>query len=219
MDTTGLGSLEGASGTPGYSSRIRGVINLWGAIGDTSWIHTGDLPIVSIHGTADITVPYNAGWVFGVQGLYWVYGSEAINLRARHQGVYSTCALFGGMAHQFPVSSPQMDTAETVIADFLGAVINCDSGKAAVSVPAVLRGRAQLPLALVSFDRRGAVLSGTVSARTRVFDCAGKQVGSRVTEHNGRTLLYISAAVPGTYLVVDADNKSARAVPLLSARN
>lgn len=54
-----LGGLEGASGNQGYSSKVAGVINLCGALGRYSWMEAGDVPLVSIHGTADATVRYN----------------------------------------------------------------------------------------------------------------------------------------------------------------
>jgi hypothetical protein len=73
------GGLEGNSGNPGYSSAVKGVINLCGAIGDTAWIDPGDVPIVSMHGTADATVPYDYDTVRTLGINYPVHGSASIH--------------------------------------------------------------------------------------------------------------------------------------------
>jgi poly(3-hydroxybutyrate) depolymerase len=217
LDSSGLGGLEGASGTPGYSSHIRGVINLWGAIGDTAWINQGDVPIVSIHGTADNTVPYDAGWVFGISGLYWVYGSASIHHRAIGHGVYSVLRLFSGMGHQFPVTSPQMDTAEGVISDFLGAVINCDSGQVAViqacggSRPA--QGGAGAWLCM----RQAGVMQLGPAVRLddiRFYDCFGRVVDMHPVHLGSAGSFRITATAPGVYVAADTKNSNHIAMPL-----
>ncbi len=57
------GGLEGESGNPGYSSQVAGVFNISGALKDADWIQAGDENLVSVHGTADGTVPYGTGEV------------------------------------------------------------------------------------------------------------------------------------------------------------
>lgn len=73
------GGLEGRSGNPGYSSSVSGVINLCGAVGDTAWIEPGNVPIVSMHGTADGTVPYDADTIRILGINYPVHGSASIH--------------------------------------------------------------------------------------------------------------------------------------------
>ena len=57
------GGLEGESGNPGYSSQVAGIFNVSGALKDASWMQAGDENLVSIHGTADGTVPFGTGSV------------------------------------------------------------------------------------------------------------------------------------------------------------
>ncbi|MFN7278806.1 MAG: alpha/beta hydrolase, partial [bacterium] len=45
VDKNKWGSLEGNSGPAGYSSKVQGVINCWGALPDTAWIDEGDVPL------------------------------------------------------------------------------------------------------------------------------------------------------------------------------
>jgi poly(3-hydroxybutyrate) depolymerase len=60
-----LGGLEGASGNPGYGSQVQGVVNLCGGLGLATWVEDNDVPLISMHGTADGTVPYAHG-TFGM---------------------------------------------------------------------------------------------------------------------------------------------------------
>lgn len=52
------GGLEGNSGNAGFSSAVRGVINLSGAILDTAWMANNTEPLISIHGDLDDYYPY-----------------------------------------------------------------------------------------------------------------------------------------------------------------
>lgn len=81
IDTAALGDLEGNSGNPGYSSEVNAVINLCGALGESSWIVPGDIPLCSMHGTADGTVPYSSQmlYLFGLVPIMVVDGSYAIH--------------------------------------------------------------------------------------------------------------------------------------------
>ena len=57
------GGIEGNSGNLGYSSEVLSVFSMSGAIGNKEWIESGDVPIVSTHGTEDNTVPYEEGTI------------------------------------------------------------------------------------------------------------------------------------------------------------
>ncbi len=72
------GGLEGSSNpaTLSFSSRVRGVLNLSGAMLDLSWLDEGEPILASIHGTADDFVPYAYGLA---AGLVHLYGSSLIH--------------------------------------------------------------------------------------------------------------------------------------------
>jgi Secretion system C-terminal sorting domain/alpha/beta hydrolase fold len=55
------GGFEGKSGNPGYSSKVKGVINMSGGLYRAEFIDAGDPSFVSYHGTADNVVPYDRG--------------------------------------------------------------------------------------------------------------------------------------------------------------
>ena len=56
----GEGGMEGVNyyDNPGHTSEIQMVLNLGGAIGDTSWMEIGEVPVVAFHGVQDVTTPF-----------------------------------------------------------------------------------------------------------------------------------------------------------------
>jgi poly(3-hydroxybutyrate) depolymerase len=94
------GGLEGESGSPGYSSEVIGVINVAGALKTADYISEGDVPMVSIHGTADQTVPFGSD-VVSLNGLpiTEVDGSSIIHEVAESLGVSSCFTILEGADH------------------------------------------------------------------------------------------------------------------------
>ena len=94
-----IGGLEGDSGNPGYASNAHGIVNLCGAIGSLDWIEQPDIPIVSMHGNQDSTVPYSDESVtlFGLD--VQVYGSYSINETMNSLGNYSDLHTYSGQDH------------------------------------------------------------------------------------------------------------------------
>ncbi|OON66717.1 alpha/beta hydrolase [Hymenobacter sp. CRA2] len=115
------GGLEGSGGNPGYSSAVRAVINLCGALGRSAWLGPGDEPLVSVHGTMDAVVPYGRGSTFTGD---IVYGSGALHPRADSVGVLNRLRTFKGAGHvpYNGLSAAQlayMDTTFRTVRDFL----------------------------------------------------------------------------------------------------
>lgn len=125
-DTAAIGGLEGLSGTPGYSSAVNGVINLCGALGDTTYMQAGDVPIVSLHGTEDETVPYGSE-VIGLFDINLpVDGSASIHERGLNLGMNTKFYTWQNAGHTpFVSSSAYMDTTVTFVRDFLLDLV-CD---------------------------------------------------------------------------------------------
>jgi dienelactone hydrolase len=99
INLAAVGTLEGNSGNPGYSSQVAAVVNLSGALGSLSWLEPGNVPLVSVHGTADATVPYNIGLAFGLAASPRIFGSGVIKPRADAVGVPNTLRTFKGAPH------------------------------------------------------------------------------------------------------------------------
>ena len=91
------GNIEGASGNPGVSSSIKGIVNYCGAIVDQTWIDPGEIPVANFHGLLDTVVPPDSG-LSGAFGIV-MQGGVAISRTATRLGVYNQGAFFPNMAH------------------------------------------------------------------------------------------------------------------------
>ena len=126
-----LGGLEGASGNPGFSTKTQGVINLCGALARYSWLESGDVPLVSIHGTSDGTVKYNRGIVNPGTPLMYLDGSRLLFDRACAVNVQNNFYTFPGAPHvpyagTSPTALAYMDTTDNFIRDFLVDQLGCN---------------------------------------------------------------------------------------------
>jgi len=135
-DLTPSGNLEGESGNPGYSTKIRGIIGLSACIGDTAWMDVTDPPMVSLHGTNDGTVPYGTD-IIVVSGtdIITVDGSATMKIRADNIGLKNNFFTWPGADHVpfvnevFSASQPYMDTTTRFIRNFLYEIMTgnvCD---------------------------------------------------------------------------------------------
>lgn len=116
-----LGGIEGSGGNAAYSSAVAAVLNLSGATESPSLIEAGNAPLCSVHGTADVTVPYLQGKIGG--GFLppkYVYGSGRLNPRATAVGVRNTLRRLSKAGHiPFESNVQYADTTFWTIRDFL----------------------------------------------------------------------------------------------------
>ena len=128
VDPIEFGGVEGNSGNPGFPSNTRAVVNLCGAIGDTSWINTGDVPNISMHGTLDATVPYGTDLisVFGI-GLLTVDGSASIAQRMSNLGIEHEFISWQDADHvPFVSNANYQDSVYQFVVPFLADFLGCD---------------------------------------------------------------------------------------------
>ena len=94
------GGLEGESGNPGYSTEVLGVINVAGALKTADFMSVGDKPLVSVHGTADGTVPFGSGMIY-LSGfpITEVDGSSIVHATALENDVSSCFTILEGAGH------------------------------------------------------------------------------------------------------------------------
>ena len=174
-----LGGIEGNSGNPGYSSAVLAVLNLSGATENPSLIEAGNAPLLSVHGTADGTVPYFQGRVGSLLPPKYVYGSGRLHPRATAVGVRNTLVRLSRAGHiPFESNAAYADTTFRAIRDFLrpslgqaGTVLATRAGSArpaalAYPNPADDQLRLQLPEA------------APLPAQVRLLDANGRLVRS-----------------------------------------
>ncbi|MCX6290195.1 MAG: T9SS type A sorting domain-containing protein [Bacteroidetes bacterium] len=128
IDTTVLGGMEGNSGNPGYSSTVNAVVNLCGALGNKNWLVPGDIPLCSMHGTIDNTVPYATAmlYIINIFPIMVVDGSYSINDHANSVGVWNEMYTWYGADHvPYAGSTAYMDTTVRFVSNFLYQYMGC----------------------------------------------------------------------------------------------
>lgn len=124
------GGIEGASGNQCYSTRVKGVINLCGALGKYWWIESGDVPLCSMHGTTDNTVKYGQGKANPGFPTLYMDGSRMIEAGIGATGVNHRFYTWHGAGHvpyagTSATAIAYMDTTEKFIRDYLVARLAC----------------------------------------------------------------------------------------------
>jgi hypothetical protein len=131
------GGIDGNSGNPGYDTEFIGGLNVAGAIGDTSWIHTGDEPMISSHGTEDDVVPYGTALLSFTLGaltidISIVSGSSSVHEQLDNVGVPNCFTSWEGQGHVPEADlGPYYDTTFVKTRNFFASLlcneeINCE---------------------------------------------------------------------------------------------
>lgn len=106
---------------------IRGIINHWGAILDTSFIRPtakDNVPVISLHGDQDNLVPYTVGSPFGYPIFPVVDGSVPIHARMDHLGIKNELHPLYGYSHEPWLLAPQLlDTCFKYEKPFLYSIL------------------------------------------------------------------------------------------------
>ncbi len=114
------GGFYGASGNPGYPVNPQAVLNYCGALADTIYMNAGDVPVMSIHGYQDGTVPYGTAMANPGIPVMVVSGSGSIHKRALNVGVDNPLKTYWNADHcEFWQTPQQSDTTYQFAADFL----------------------------------------------------------------------------------------------------
>lgn len=98
----GLGCLDCSGNTYSHNMDLTGIVNLWGAIGDSTWIDVDEtVPALLMHGTGDGTVPYDVGHPFGVFTTPITHGSRSVSNQLTAQGIPHRYLEYDGLSHEF----------------------------------------------------------------------------------------------------------------------
>lgn len=206
IDTASIGGgIEGLSGTPGQSWRVKGLISLCGALGNVSWMSNNtDLSIFSVHGTNDETVPYKTAYfrAFGFD-VAKLSGGFVVDSMAKTLGMKSFLYTFINAPHvpfspsvgTTQSSTAYMDTTEGLLRDFLLDDLNRKVGLPDVLLSKDIKLYPNPARNLVSVD-----ISKGHETQITVFDMCGK-VHYKAQTDKLRTVLNIEAYPAGIYFV------------------
>jgi lysophospholipase L1-like esterase/dienelactone hydrolase len=115
IDQSKWGSLEGNSGNEGYSSKVKAVINNWGAMIDYQWIQKGDVPLFNVSGTKDKTVPYDSSFDYHS----FKYGAYILYKHCLSLGISTGWRPFIGAGHTLDNKKVLQDSAVNSMAAWL----------------------------------------------------------------------------------------------------
>lgn len=105
-----LGDIDTCGNAIKADFRIKGLIDMWGALPDTALMRDRDIPILAFHGDADDIVPYDHNYPFGIAGplktllVEPMFGSSCIVDHALKLGHQAHLVTFSGFKH-----SPHVD--------------------------------------------------------------------------------------------------------------
>jgi hypothetical protein len=128
MTIPGLeGGLEGESGNPGYSSEVRGILPVSGAMGDSDWVDAGDTtPACMFHGDADLTVTIDSATfvLFGLIDVTTIEGSNYIADRMDELGLEHCYHVTPGGGHVPYLGNPtEYDYTLSLMSGFLHGLV------------------------------------------------------------------------------------------------
>jgi hypothetical protein len=117
---TANGGFEGNSGFPDYTTKFNAVINLAGALNETSFVGPGSIPSCNAQGTDDNVVPYYCGNPLGGLVAVNLCGLGALEPVYDSNGVYHMSHVFPGQGHVPWATYPAMfTTVDSMIKVFL----------------------------------------------------------------------------------------------------
>ena len=117
------GGIEGDSGNPGYPVKIKAVVNIAGSLHSADLVNKGEPALYSVHGTADITVPFENGLTG--ETLVKTEGSGLIHKKADKVGVKNLLHKLPNLDHS---AFYHCDDCLDEMRQFLFEIIS-DSGK------------------------------------------------------------------------------------------
>ena len=115
IDKSKWGSLEGNSGNEGFSSKVKGVLNSWGALINYKWIEKGDVPLFNVAGTMDKTVPYDSSFDYHS----FKYGPYILYQHCLSLGIPTGWKPFMGAGHTLDNKKTLQDSAVNAMAAWL----------------------------------------------------------------------------------------------------
>lgn len=176
------GGVEGESGNPGYSSDFLGVISVAGAIGDTTWIETGDKPACLAHGTGDTVVPFDSDMLVigGVLDVSEVDGSNSIDQKLSALGIEHCFEIYEGQGHvPSDGSTAYYDTTLSIISNFLSHFVcaidlDCSYREIASTISETPQTHSLTAFPNPAGDRATLQLGVVSSGTLEVFNSAGQ---------------------------------------------
>ncbi len=110
------GGIDGDGDHQGFNSDPIGIINLSGGVYLTDWVDSDDIPVFSMHGTADETVPFLSGLAADIMSIN---GSGLIHPKCEEVGLLNQIIIVEGGGHTDIYTEPMFADQQALLADQL----------------------------------------------------------------------------------------------------
>ncbi len=196
------GGFDGNSGFGSATPRPKAVINLAGALNQSSFIGRGDVPSVNAHGDADLVVPFYCGKPnIGVPYNIQLCGLGALEPAYNAARVYHWSRVFAGDSHEpWTTDDTKFFTVDSMVTQFLYTLV-CHDTVLSVNTASIaaqtdvfpnpasgsINVHSSTPIsALMLVDNMGRVLKQVAanSATHYVFDLSGIPTGMYLLKIN-----------------------------------
>jgi hypothetical protein len=125
IDIQKWGTLEGTGGSEGFSSKVHGVMNAWGAMIDFNWIKKGDAPLFNTSGIMDKTVAFDSS--FGYHGFK--YGGYILYQHCLSLGIPTAWRPFYGAGHTLDNNKAKQDSCFQSMVEWLYPLLAINQSK------------------------------------------------------------------------------------------
>jgi acetyl esterase/lipase len=197
-----IGGVEGNSGNDGHSSSVIGCFSLSGAIADTSWIEVGDPPLVSVHETGDLVVPYftEPVYILGAPTGLLASGSHDIHERMEHVGIDHCLLTYEANSHVgYLLSDPF--TVLDLIYSFTASVVCGDDPYCGMIVAAIDENEDPVVVRIFPDPVTSiANVQSEVSITIHIHDLQGRAIGTYELA-SGTMALDLSDLPSGPYFI------------------
>ncbi len=122
------GGIEGESGNAGYSSEIKAIVSIAGAISDSTYIESGDVPACLFHGTGDTVVPFDSDIlvIAGTFPVTEVDGGNSVDQKLTELGITHCFEIYEGQGHvPSDGNDAYYDTTLSIMSNFISHFV-CD---------------------------------------------------------------------------------------------
>ncbi|MFN8281710.1 MAG: T9SS type A sorting domain-containing protein [Chitinophagales bacterium] len=114
-----IGGVFGTYDFIDFGKKIKGVVNVNGALGDKSYMDNNHTPFLSVHNIYDPEIPFNRGRPYSIPFLMEVDGSNVLHAKAQQLGIYNPFYIIPDNGH----TSYSSDFFGTVVQPFFDSTV------------------------------------------------------------------------------------------------
>lgn len=193
---TANGGFEGNSGNPGYNVKIRGAINLAGALARPWFVGPGNKPSVNAQGTEDGTVPYDCAYPLSGVVKVNLCGLGQLEPMYAANGIYHMSKIYVGSDHvPWGSNAAMLNSVDSMIEEFCYNLTCGTTGVKEVSAPSDVQLYPNPASGVVTISADEAI--ATVS----VCDQTGRVVYTTNAVNGNSHSINTAKLAPGMYVV------------------